>query len=99
MMFKFKCSVLDKAAEAHPNCWWWLKADGCDVTKGLMESTTMQWSGDVDLNDGQLQEQYRAYKKRLSFVAGIGLEGDNVDALQFIFEEVSENVEYIHSSK
>ncbi len=43
-----------EASQAHPGSWWWLKADGCDITIGLRESTKLEWSGDVDLNDGSL---------------------------------------------
>ena len=39
--------ALDEAAQAHPESWWWLKTDGCDIVKGLKESTKLQWSGDV----------------------------------------------------
>ena len=56
-------AVLDDAAISHPNSWWWLKADGCDINKGLKESVQQKWSGDVDLNDGHLQKQYEAYQK------------------------------------
>ena len=55
-------NVLDEAAAFHPHSWWWVKADGVDVVEGLGESTRMEWSGDVDLDDGQLQQQYEAYK-------------------------------------
>lgn len=58
-------TVLDEAAKTHPNSWWWLKTDGCDVTEGLMESTKLVWNGDVDLNDGKLLQQYEAYRTRL----------------------------------
>ena len=51
--------------QSHPTAWWWLKADGCDLVKGLKESVKLQWSGDVDLNDGQLQKQYEEYVSRL----------------------------------
>ena len=37
----------------------------CDLVKGLKESVKLQWSGDVDLNDGCLHKQYDEYKKRL----------------------------------
>ena len=50
-------------ARSNPNAWWWLKADGCDLVKGLKESVKLQWSGDVDLNDGCLQKQYDEYKE------------------------------------
>ena len=58
-------AVLDDAAKHHPDAWWWLKADGCDINQGLKESLQRQWSGDVDLNDGSLQKQYDDYINRI----------------------------------
>lgn len=52
---------------------WWLKADGVDVVSGLGESVRLQWSGDVDLNDGSLQRSHEAYIQRLKFIEKIGL--------------------------
>ena len=66
-------SVLDQAASIHPDSSWWIKADGVDVLPGLGESMRMEWSGDVDLNDGSLQRQYDAYIQRLDFINGLGL--------------------------
>jgi len=31
--------VLDEAAKQNPDAWWWIKADGCDINKGLKESS------------------------------------------------------------
>lgn len=52
---------------------WWIKADGCDVVKGLFESTKGVWSGDVDLNNGCLQHLYRDFQLRIKFIEGIGI--------------------------
>ena len=38
------------------------------MLKGVWESTTGEWSGDVDLNYGQLE-----YKEQLQWTEGIGL--------------------------
>ena len=67
-------SVLDEACRTHPNAWWWIKTDGCDLVSGLCESTKLEWSGDVDFNDGQLQKMHENYRQYLTFVSGIGLE-------------------------
>ena len=42
----------------------------------------MQWSGDVDLNDGSLQKQYETYLTRLGTAKGIGLKGGKQGALR-----------------
>jgi hypothetical protein len=67
--------MLDKAATIHPSSWWWVKTDGVDVVPGLGESMRMEWSGDVDLNDGALQQQYTSYMNQLKFIRGLGLRG------------------------
>lgn len=33
----------------------------------------MKWSGDVDLNDGTLQQSYEDYLSKLEFFAGLGI--------------------------
>ena len=66
--------MLDQAASIHPNSWWWVKADGVDLVSGLGESMRMEWSGDVDLNGGSLQQKYNAYIQRLDFIKGLGLD-------------------------
>ena len=37
-----------------------MKADGCDLVEGLGESVNLDWSGDVDKNDGK--RLYKHYK-------------------------------------
>ena len=51
-----------------------MKADGVDLVPGLGKSMRMEWNGDVDLDDGSLQEQYKAYIHRLDFIKGLGLD-------------------------
>ena len=60
-------AVLDRANEAHPGVWWWVKGDGTDVIAGLGESVKHVWSGDVDLTNGKLQALYDEYLQRRSF--------------------------------
>ena len=60
-----QAAVLDEASRTHPNAWWWVKTDGCDLIEGLGESTRLDWSGDIDMNDGELQAAYKIYRERL----------------------------------
>lgn len=53
--------------------YWWIKGDGCDLIEGLGESVSGLWSGDVDLNTGDLQRAYDEYKSKLELISGIGL--------------------------
>ena len=65
--------MLDAAAKAKPNALWWIKGDACDVIPGLCESMQLKWSGDVDLNDGNIERDYQQYKSRLQMVSTLGL--------------------------
>ena len=99
--------VLDEACRTHPNAWWWIKTDGCDLVSGLCESTKLEWSGDIDLNDGQLQkmhENYRQYLTCLTFVSGIGLEDRwnptlIMEDLSTCNKQLAEDVLFIVTSK
>ena len=93
-------TVLDEVAQSNPDVWWWLKADGCDITKGLKESIKLKWSGDVDLNNGKLQEQYERYKKCLELAQKAGLERDKVENdLNELLQDLIKDLDYIHSGK
>ena len=88
--------VLDEAAKHHPNAWWWLKADGCDVVNGLAESMRGAWSGDVDLNDGELQQQHKAYQDRLARIECMKYTPDReqlCDHLHSIIDHLKEDLE------
>ena len=39
ILILFKKTVFAEAAACDPDARWWVKADGCDVVKGLCEST------------------------------------------------------------
>lgn len=48
-------TVLDRAvATFPPSTSWWIKGDAVDLVEGLCESVRGEWSGDIDLSDGQL---------------------------------------------
>lgn len=40
---------------------------------GVCDSTKLEWSGDVHLNDGDLQKVYEVYRQRLAFITGVGM--------------------------
>ena len=64
--------ALKQAKETNPQGRWWIKADACDVRKGLRESMRGTWAGDEDLGDGSLQALYANYKARCVFVKSVG---------------------------
>ena len=72
-IFFFQTTVLDNTHCAHPDSWWWVKGDGCDITFGLEHSPDNKWSGDVDLSDGKLQALHTKYIEHHKFVEGFGL--------------------------
>jgi len=84
--------------KSHPTAWWWLKADGCDLVKGLKESVKLKWSGDVDLNDGELQEQYNTYIGHLESVKKAGLVQEHASVeLKRISEDLAKDLQYVQS--
>ena len=66
-------SVLRKAALSDQDVWWWIKGDGVHVVKGLGESVGGEWCGDVDLNDGILNQLFQDYRRLLEEASQIGL--------------------------
>ena len=63
------------------------EADGCDISKGLMESTNQQ-------------QQYEAYKARLNKAKGISLGGNAtviVSDVKTTVKDVSDDLKFIHS--
>jgi len=56
--------VLAKLNAVNPTAKWWVKGDGTDVVKGLWQSVSGEWGGDVDLNDGKLQQAYSDLQNR-----------------------------------
>lgn len=65
--------LLNSASKANPHANWWIKGDGADIVPGICESEDLKWSGDVNLNTGELQAFYQAYRSRLKFISEIGL--------------------------
>ena len=94
-------SVLDEAASTHSNLWWWVKADGCDLTSGLSESVNGKWSGDVNVDQEALDKLYQVYQTKLSSVNELGTSDDKkfqADLVQIETETV-EDVKVINSCK
>ena len=97
--------LLDYAAASQPDTRWWIKGDGCDLVSGLSESVRLEWSGDVDLDDGMLQEMYAAYKHRLNFIEGIGINSSGdlhpciASDLKTCLKDLSEDKQFILTSK
>ena len=92
--------MLDVAASVYPNSWFWVKVDGVDVVAGLVESLRLQWSGDVDLNDGELSKQYQLYRSRLAFVGALTSTSTCLlDNLEKLHGELVTDLVYIVKSK
>lgn len=70
--------MLETAHKGNPDCNWWLKGDGCDLISGLGESMRLQWSGDVDLNTGSLQQFYQSYRSLLDFVSSLHITAEHL---------------------
>ena len=91
-------NVLDEAAKHNPDAWWWLKADGCDINKGLKETAKLEWSGDVDLTDGSLIVKYTNYRKFLEMAENFGLcDGNIVQELDDVAANINEDLELLQA--
>jgi len=51
----------------NPDAHWWIKGDGTDVVKGLWESVSGQWAGEIDINDGKLKQLYKEFSCTKNF--------------------------------
>ncbi|XP_065893244.1 uncharacterized protein [Dysidea avara] len=74
--------ILKRLATLDPTMGWWIKGDGTDVVKGLWESVSGKWAGDVDLNDGKLAAQYKQYQDKITWLKGIGLRNGNIEDIK-----------------
>lgn len=86
--------VLREAKRVHPDAWWWVKADGCDIVSGLKESMKKEWSGDVDLNDGAVCELHQEYIESLRFLGAVGVGARRAnDVLMLDLKHLQEDLE------
>ena len=100
----FQISVLESAAKSNPNAWFWIKADGVDVVKGLCESTRGVWAGDIDLNDGQLKRLYEDLQNEKKWINGIGLKDRRHQEavrrdLSIAMNKLVTELQFVHSGK
>lgn len=103
-MYFLQTVVLDNARASDPGVWWWIKADGVDVVKGLCESVNGVWSGDVDLNDKKLQELYRDVSERVTFIGKIGIDNRKdvetiLSDLKAVLDFTKNDGEFLHNGK
>ena len=84
----------------NPNAHWWIKGDGTDVIKGLWQSSTGGWSGDADLNDRKLNQQFTEFCQRNEKINNIGSQ-ESVEAIKVelmsVVETVQEDLQFISS--
>ncbi len=62
---------MKEAHEKYPQGRWWIKADACDLRKGLCESLRGEWSGDKDTGNGELKKMHEEYKEKKKTVKNL----------------------------
>ena len=86
--------MLDRAvATFPPSTSWWIKGDAVDLVEGLCESVRGEWSGDIDLSDGQLQQLFQQYQGRLQFINKIGLDERDHSLILTDVQQVQQSLE------
>lgn len=84
----------------NPSARWWIKGDGTDVIKGLWQSSTGEWSGDADLNDGEVNRQFTKFCQRNERINAVGMQ-ESVEAikteLMAVTDTVLEDLQFISS--
>ena len=93
--------MLNEASRLHPQSWWWIKADACDLVSGLGTSVEGKWSGDVNLHIEELELLYEEYKKRIQFLKSLDEKdsGDLLTSLSYAKENLIIDVTFIDSSE
>jgi hypothetical protein len=69
--------LLKEAHERSPKGRWWIKADACDLRKGLCESLRGEWSGDKDTGDGEVKKIHDEYRTKEKRVKNLQVGSDN----------------------
>ena len=62
---------------------------------GLGESVRIQWSGDVDLGSGELQQAYQSYCSVLEFVDGMQIDENCISNLRKCSGIIVEDKEFL----
>ena len=59
----------------------------------------LEWSGDVDLNDGTLGQSYSKYRNRLQRIAsfGVGTRADTSSLLPVFTSEITEDLQFVQN--
>jgi len=92
--------ALKRASAEQPGGQWWIKANSCDLTSGLMESMHGIWNEDVNLADGKVQELNQMYRDRQTSCNELGLKESrslqNIKTqIQNKWDEVKHNMEFL----
>ncbi|CAB4022237.1 Hypothetical predicted protein, partial [Paramuricea clavata] len=72
-----KKKLLKVAHKRSPKGRWWIKADACDLRKGLCESLRGEWSGDKDTGDGEVKKIHDEYRTKEKRVKNLQVGSDN----------------------
>lgn len=92
--------MLEELVSLSPDARWWIKGDGTDVVKGLWQSASGEWSGDADLNDGKLRQQFKIFCQRKERINSIGMQ-ESLEAIRTeltsVVDAVKDDLHFISS--
>ena len=73
------------------------------MVKGLWQSVSGEWGGDVDLNDGKPQHLYKEFQDTLAWINNIGLNNSGIipikTDLQKVLTKLSSDLQFISSGQ
>ena len=96
---KSQTEALEIGKKSNPHGRWWIKADACDVRKGLRESMVGKCAGDEDLRDKSLQSLFNEYTTRCKLVKNLTAGKSIKDDCETLTSLLSEDSQFLESGE
>ena len=93
---------MKKAHNSNHGTRWWIKADACDLRKGLRESVKGKWAGDEDLGDGVMERLEAEYDLRKEFSRSLGVgarAGNIVEDLNLLLFGIAQDIDVLKNGE
>lgn len=92
--------ILHQAHISNPTARWCIKADWTDIITGIQESVKGDWSGDIDLNDGNAQAHKQRVTERIQLVKNIDqTDGSSLHCMKQVYNDLSDDDNFLSCGK